>query len=69
MKFEIDGNIFVTSSFSPRGVLCVGISIQDEEILVTSSKDRNSIVSFSHDEWAAFIAGVKQGEFDLNENN
>lgn len=65
MQFELDQKVFVTSSFSARSDRCVGVSIQDEKVFVTNSKSRISIVSFSHEEWTAFIFGVKQGEFDL----
>lgn len=67
MKFELDGNVFITSSFSARGDRCVAVSIQDDAVLVTNSKNRVSVVAFTHDEWAAFIAGVKQGEFQVGE--
>jgi len=35
-------------------------------VLVRDSKDREGpVLSFSPDEWAAFTAGVRGGEFDL----
>ena len=66
MQFELNGNTFVKSSFSMRDDRCVAVSIQDSTVLVTNSKERTTIVTFTHDEWSAFIDGVKSGEFDLS---
>lgn len=61
---------FKKSSFSPFAKAddprCVGVSISDTEILVTNTKDRSTILTFSRAEWNAFIKGVKNGEFDLS---
>jgi hypothetical protein len=43
---------------------CVEVAVSDE-VVVRDSKDPNGpVLTFSHDEWYAFIAGVKNGEFD-----
>ena len=56
-----------TSSFSGTGGQCVEVSI-GETISVRDTKDRNGpMLTFSHAEWAAFLAGVHSQEFGLPE--
>lgn len=54
-----------TSSFCTDGS-CVGVAVEQAEVCVvdTKSNDRPTL-RFTPDEWAAFVAGVKAGEFDL----
>ena len=58
------------SSFSngTGGSNCVEVGRSGEDILVRDSKqngtDAQPCLSFTPDEWRAFIAGVKAGEFD-----
>jgi hypothetical protein len=66
MKVCIDGVEFRKSSFSGANHNCVGVGRRDEAILVTNTKGGQSAVSFTNDEWKAFVAGVKAGEFDLS---
>lgn len=50
-----------TSSFSD-GLQCVAVAdLGDGRVAMRSSKDRDH---FTGPEWAAFIQGVKAGEFD-----
>ena len=43
---------------------CVEVGEMDAEILVRDSKDPEAApLRFTRDEWAAFVAGVKAGEF------
>lgn len=68
MKYSIEGRIFKKSSFSPvlPRVKCVDVSIGENDVLVTNLSDKDSsILRFKHDEWVAFIKGVKNEEFDL----
>ena len=48
---------------------CVWVDIEPDAVRVTySSPDRrpaDTMLRFTHAEWAAFLAGVKAGEFDL----
>jgi hypothetical protein len=45
---------------------CVEVAVVEHVIAVRDSKDRRgSVLVFTHDEWAAFIAGVRSGDFDL----
>jgi hypothetical protein len=45
---------------------CVEINITDQTVLVRDSKNRGGpILRYTATEWAAFLHGVKNGEFDL----
>jgi hypothetical protein len=45
---------------------CVEVAILDDAIAVRDTKDRSgSMLVFTPAEWDAFIAGAKDGEFDL----
>ena len=52
-----------TSSFCSDGQ-CVGVAIGADEVRVVDTKTEGAL-SFTAQEWAAFVAGVKAGEFDL----
>ncbi|MEE1844817.1 DUF397 domain-containing protein [Streptomyces sp. NPDC088190] len=52
------------SSFSGGGEQCVEVARQDEEILVRESDDPRAVTRTSRSKFAAFIQGVKAGEFD-----
>jgi len=54
------------SSFCSDGN-CVGVAIGADEVRVvdTKSGDDQQALRFTLAEWAAFVAGVKAGEFDL----
>lgn len=53
------------SSRSEQQTSCVEVAYaQDGQIGVRDSKDRSGpVLVFRQDEWAAFVAGVKDGEF------
>lgn len=57
--------MFYKSSFSESGG-CVGVAKSgDGTVKVKDMKNRAPhILTFTPKEWAAFIAGVKNGEFD-----
>jgi hypothetical protein len=65
---EKDG--FITSSIT-RNLpwplkKCVAVRIGNTTVEVRDTKDSNSqTLSFTRDEWSAFIKGVKLNEFDL----
>ncbi len=47
------------------GTNCVEVAFADESILLRHSKEpAGPVLSFTHSEWAAFLAGVRRGEFD-----
>lgn len=52
------------SSFCESGA-CVGVARQGEQVLVRNTNVPEAPVArFTKQEWKAFIAGVKTGEFD-----
>lgn len=59
---------FRKSSFSPPGVHgpgCVEVAFAGDEVLVRDSKLADSpILRFTKREWVAFLAGVKNAEFE-----
>lgn len=68
MKFQHLGHEFFTSTFSDRGRHCVGVSMQQDAVLITNSKNPKAVLSFTFEEWMAFISGAKYGEFDLDKD-
>jgi Domain of unknown function (DUF397) len=45
---------------------CVEVALTDEHVWVRDTKDRRGpVLHFTAREWAAFVQGVRQGEFDL----
>jgi hypothetical protein len=45
---------------------CVEVAFLNQDVAVRDTKDRTGpVLMFTKDEWAAFIDGVRQGEFDL----
>ncbi len=55
------------SSHSGTNGQCVEIAATSGQVLIRDSKDREGpVLAFSPDEWRAFAAGVRDGEFDLS---
>jgi hypothetical protein len=55
-----------TSSRSSGNGQCVEVSITPDGVAVRDTKNREGGTQlYTHDEWAAFLAGAKDGEFDL----
>ena len=52
------------SSFCTDGS-CVGVVLDDEVTVVDTKTAAGPELHFTRDEWAAFVAGVKAGEFDV----
>lgn len=45
---------------------CVEVALLDGEVAVRDAKDRGGpILVFTSQEWAAFLDGVRNGEFEL----
>lgn len=45
---------------------CVEVAVLEDAVLVRDSKSlAHAPLSYTHDEWATFIEGARQGEFDL----
>jgi hypothetical protein len=57
---------FKTSSFcNPHPNFCVAVAKSDGHVAVRNSADcKKTTVVFTDTEWAASVAGVKNGEFD-----
>jgi hypothetical protein len=58
--------IYGTSRHCPQGNCVEAAALPDGAVAVRDSKDRNKPPHiFTAEEWAAFIAGVKDGDFDF----
>jgi Domain of unknown function (DUF397) len=54
------------SSFSSINGACVEVRTDSGTVQVRDTKNPDSpVLGFTSDEWAAFTAGVRAGEFDL----
>ena len=62
----VEVGVWRKSSYSGNGANCVEVTADAElRYLVRDTKDRvGPVLAFTADEWAAFTAGVKAGEFD-----
>jgi hypothetical protein len=58
---------FRKSSFSgASNPACVEVGFETSAVLMRDSKDSGGpVLRFTVNEWKAFVAGVKAGEFDL----
>jgi hypothetical protein len=60
------GSQWRKSSYSSSNANCVEVRSETQVIDVRDSKNPDGpVLSFGSEDWAVFIAGVKQGEFDL----
>lgn len=55
---------FLKSTFCGNGA-CVEVRISREHDYVLVRDSRGDTVTYNHDEWQAFLAGCKAGEFDV----
>lgn len=57
---------FRTSSFCGTNA-CVEFATTSEQVLIRDGKDngKGSTLTFTKDEWTAFLAGARNGEFDV----
>ena len=44
---------------------CVAVALEPDRVLVRNSQRPDVVVEFDTKEWAAFIHGAKEGEFDV----
>ena len=42
---------------------CVEVAVRDHDVLVRHPGDPGLVLTFTHEEWAVFLAGVKADEF------
>jgi hypothetical protein len=46
---------------------CVEVKLAATHVYVRDTKDRSgTVLAFNYAEWAAFLAGVRLGEFDIS---
>ncbi len=57
-----------TSSFTGALPTCVDVAVTPTEVLVRHSNGQGPTLHYTHPEWAAFLAGVRNNEFDLPED-
>lgn len=65
-KFEVSDEDFVKASFSKNNPkTCVLVAVKAEGVAVRDGEDSSkNTLFFSREEWGAFVAGAKAGEFD-----
>lgn len=63
--FEHEGIVYNISSYSGSGHSCVGVRMEEFAIRIINTNHPEQKATFTHDEWVAFIAGAKSGEFDI----
>lgn len=65
----VDEDGFLTAGpchLKPMKIICVSVKISDDKVQVRDTKDPSkTTLTFDHNEWKAFISGVKNGEFDV----
>lgn len=62
---ERDGFVCASGTKATSGEFCVAVRRDDNGVHVRDTKDGNdTTLSFSNDEWKAFIEGVKNNEFN-----
>lgn len=56
---------FITSSACNANG-CVGVQMAGDHVLVTNTeRPMSPVLAFTREEWADFVHGVKNGEFDV----
>lgn len=63
--FKYDGIVYQISSYSGENHKCVGVSIESDAVRIINTNHPDQKGVFTHDEWEAFIQGVKENEFNL----
>ena len=64
-KTMFQGREFTKSSYSGAGHSCVGVSMTPKDVAIINTNTKDTMIAFTHEEWVAFIKGVKNNEFDL----
>lgn len=65
---DFSGAIWRKSAYSMNGE-CVEVATIDKLVGVRDSKDRGGpVLVFGFGEWTAFLAGARDGQFDLAEH-
>lgn len=59
-------NVWFLPSRTSNGGTCVETKFTQDTVLVRNNLHRDAGTAiFTHEEWTVFIAGVKDGEYDL----
>jgi hypothetical protein len=64
----MERNVWRKASKSGNGGgQCVEVMMTDNAVMVRDTKDNGTgpIHTYTHDEWSAFLDGVRKGEFNL----
>lgn len=65
MQPDLSGAQWRKSSLSGDGPSCVEVAFVDDAVAVRDTKDREGgTLVFRHEEWRAFISGIKSGGLD-----
>ena len=59
---------FICSSATPEKYYqrCVAVKITADAVMVRDTKDKNdTTLTFNHNEWNAFLDGVRKNEFNV----
>jgi hypothetical protein len=63
---DLSRAVWRTSSLSGGNGQCVAVAFVDDHVAVRDSKNPDGpALIFTPSEWAAFIGGVRKGEFEL----
>lgn len=61
-----DGYLCSSKTFYDSHFACVSVKRTDEEVSIRDTKDATKqTLTFTTEEWKAFVEGVKLGEFDV----
>ena len=66
-SFPVKDSDFRVAQATSRNVWvhCVEVAVKPQGVAVRDSRNRaQGMLFFTHDEWAAFLGGVKNGKFD-----
>ena len=60
---DLPGHMWRKSTFSASSN-CVEVCVRNDAVQVRNTRDHSVVVNFTGAEWTAFVAGVRDGQFD-----